>query len=339
VFGIVVDGIYDTEEIVVKPVAPILKSIPFYSGNTILGDGSVVLIVEPNGLARIAGIGDDTERTSRILSDGVTVDAAEETGMKMLLFRAGKTLTAVPISAVSRLEDIDMARIETLSGKNVLQYGGHLMPVVVLDGLDAAGDQVKPCIVLSWGEVSVGIFADEIMDVVDEALDIDQSLARPGIVGSAILRDRTIEVLDVIHHLLESAPRLGRKSAGALAESRVLLIEPSAFFRDTIGPFLRSHGLDVTTTDTLTTALSLVASGRSWGTVLVSADLPGGKAADAVIALRDAMQAKSFRAFLTTATVSAANVAPCFAASLSKFDHDAILAAILGKGTELREAA
>ena len=121
--GIIVDRVFDTEEIVVKPVAPILRHITMFSGNTILGDGSVIMILDTNGIARATGIGASGESKAR--SGGAAADAirsSEKTAM--LLFRAdGGTLMAVPLGLVARLEDIPRDKIESL-----LRPAGHPVP-------------------------------------------------------------------------------------------------------------------------------------------------------------------------------------------------------------------
>ena len=118
-FGIIVDGVFDTEEIVVKPVAPVLRSIPMFSGNTILGDGSVVMILDPNGLARHT-----SEMTSS--TDLGNQDERREAGEEMrsmLVFYAGdQEAKALPLSLIARLEEFDAERIETVNGQAVVNY-------------------------------------------------------------------------------------------------------------------------------------------------------------------------------------------------------------------------
>ena len=141
--GIVVDQVFDTEEIVVKPVAPILRHIGMFSGNTILGDGSVIMILDPNGIARATGIAGGGERaaTARAASS----QAGERT--PMLLFRAGgEQPMAVPLGLVARLEDVPLDRIEKSGDSTVTQYRGRLMPLVPLgQGQIAATGRASPC--------------------------------------------------------------------------------------------------------------------------------------------------------------------------------------------------
>src|SRR3954468_7589414 len=131
--GIIVDRVFDTEEIVVKPVAPILRHVTMFSGNTILGDGSVIMILDPNGIAHATGVGAGSE--SRLMQSARidTQSSAEQTAM--LLFRAGGSpRMAVPLGLVARLEDIPRDSIELAGGSPVTQYRGKLMPLIAIDG-------------------------------------------------------------------------------------------------------------------------------------------------------------------------------------------------------------
>lgn len=153
-----VDQVFDTEEIVVKPVAPILKDLDIYSGNTILGDGSVIMILDPNGIAALASQGvsdaadeeDDQELVRR---------AASSDKESMLVFRAGQEHPrAVPLSLVARLEEIDISSVETSDGRLMVQYRGALMPLVLADpamSLRESGNQ--PVLVFTDRQFTMGL--------------------------------------------------------------------------------------------------------------------------------------------------------------------------------------
>ncbi len=132
-FGVVVDAVFHTEEIVVKPMSSKLRHIAMFSGNTILGDGSVIMIVDPNGIARALG--------STVTSQ---MEAAEAAGAKhanldaqatsLLLFRAGSAqLKAVPLALITRLEEVDARKVEMSNGRHMVQYRGHLMPLITMN--------------------------------------------------------------------------------------------------------------------------------------------------------------------------------------------------------------
>src|SRR6185503_4647959 len=132
-FGIMVDRVFDTEEIVVKPVAPILRHLSLFSGNTILGDGSVIMILDPNGIA--ASTGEITIAESHALDTMATQTSRAEERTALLVFRAGQGgPKAVPLSLVARLEEFDLASIEySHDNQPMVQYRDTLMPLVPID--------------------------------------------------------------------------------------------------------------------------------------------------------------------------------------------------------------
>ncbi|HEX9073047.1 MAG TPA: chemotaxis protein CheA, partial [Pseudolabrys sp.] len=123
-FGMVVDGVFHTEEIVVKPMSSKLRHIAMFSGNTILGDGSVIMIIDPNGIAQSFG----STVTSQLASAEATNSGhavVDEAGTSLLVFRAGSTQPkAVPLSLITRLEEIDAQKIELSNGRHMVQYRG-----------------------------------------------------------------------------------------------------------------------------------------------------------------------------------------------------------------------
>src|SRR5215218_1079873 len=147
-FGIVVDGVFHTEEIVVKPMSTKLRHIDMFSGNTILGDGAVIMIIDPNGIAKALGAAGSA-------SDEEEAEAQRNAGMdkavSLLVFRAGSPEPkAVPLSLVTRLEEIDCKKIELSNGRHMVQYRGHLMPLIrVNDDVHIKRDGAQPILVFS----------------------------------------------------------------------------------------------------------------------------------------------------------------------------------------------
>src|SRR5882757_2159862 len=178
-FGIVVDAVFHTEEIVVKPMSSRLRHIAMFSGNTILGDGSVILIVDPNGVVQAIGMAQTTRRVAEE-ERGAAVEAEEAATESMLVFRAGSpNPMAVPISLVTRLEEIDARTIEMSSGRPLVQYRGQLMPLVPVNPdvrIRTSGTQ--PLLVFSDDDRSMGLVVDEIVDIVDDRLDIELASER-----------------------------------------------------------------------------------------------------------------------------------------------------------------
>ena len=203
-FGIVVDNVFHTEEIVVKPMSTMLRHIGMFSGNTILGDGSVIMIVDPNGVAQATGIGRREHLgASRRRRPKPSARTSSGNVTSLLVFRAGSPAPkAVPLSLVTRLEEIDGRKIELSNGRHMVQYRGQLMPLVrVNDDVRVKREGTQPLLVFSDGGRSMGLVVDEIVDIVEEHLDIQVGSDQPGILGSAVVRGQATEILDVGHFL------------------------------------------------------------------------------------------------------------------------------------------
>ncbi|HEY5126172.1 MAG TPA: chemotaxis protein CheA, partial [Bradyrhizobium sp.] len=128
-FGIVVDGVFHTEEIVVKPMSTKLRHIDMFSGNTILGDGAVIMIIDPNGIAKALGASGAASHEITDENAAMRASAAEQL-TSLLVFRAGSSQPkAVPLALVTRLEEIATDKIELSNGRYMVQYRDQLMPL------------------------------------------------------------------------------------------------------------------------------------------------------------------------------------------------------------------
>jgi len=196
-FGILVERIDDFEEIVVKPVAPILRGLTLYGGNAILGDGSVIMILDPAGIAAACGgVG--------VARQPVAVDMpAAHRRESYLVFRAGPGgPKAVKLDHVARLEEIELSAVEIAEGRPVVQYRGRLMRVSAVapeDGFAQAGR--KPMLVFAEDGDAAGLVVDEIEDIVDAAAAIERNADRPGLLGSAIIAGRATDIVDAGFYL------------------------------------------------------------------------------------------------------------------------------------------
>jgi two-component system chemotaxis sensor kinase CheA len=240
-FGIVVDAVHHTEEIVVKPVSAKLRHLGCYSGNTILGDGGVIMILDPNGLASSVGALNEAVNDNAQAAQA-SAQPADRTAL--LVFRAGgEGVKAVPLELVTRLEEIDRSKIERAGGSDIVQYRGALMPLITLDGKPLAGDGRQAALVFSTEAGVVALAVDEIVDIVEDTLDIVMAGGRPGVIGSAVVRGRATDVIDMQHYL----PSLTGREVTARAQRRrtVLLLDGSDFFRGMLGPVLKAAGYDV----------------------------------------------------------------------------------------------
>jgi two-component system chemotaxis sensor kinase CheA len=204
-FGLVVDEILDSEEIVVKPVGKQLKKISAYSGVTILGDGHVTLILDIPGLARRAGI---ISESQDMRQKGNNPEATVVTASQALLIveNGSRGRMAIPLSLITRLEEFPASSIELAGRHEVTQYGGKVMPIVRLSRMlstdgpastAAVPNDPLQVVVCSESGRSLGLVVDRIVDIVNEQLTIEPPGQRAGVLGSSIIQRRITEFLDV----------------------------------------------------------------------------------------------------------------------------------------------
>jgi len=280
-FGVIVDRVFDTEEIVVKPTAPILRNIPLFSGNTILGDGSVVMILDPNGLTGLvteSQMGEAADETAQVQAEGSKRGGER---ISLLLFEAGSDEPkAVPLGLVSRLEEIDMSKVEHSSGAAVIQYRGELMPLVTAVGGHPLGEEgTRPVLVFADEQRKMGLVVDKITDIVEQELNIEYAKNNQGgFLGSAILAGVTHTILDVGHYLNFAHGdwfKAGGKPVGATGrQTTVLFVDDSPFFRNLVAPLLKIEGYDVTTADSPARALEMRESGRNFDLIISDIEMP-----------------------------------------------------------------
>jgi len=202
-FGLIVDEINDTEEIVVKPLSKQLKSINTYAGATIMGDGKVALILDVLGLAQRANVVSQSREQTILEKDGKHQGAGASRRNAVLLFQYGKKgRMAVDLSLVARLEEFGPETVEVAAEQEVVQYRGQIMPLVrvseVLGERSAAIEQESLHVVVYTHEGrSIGLVVDRILDIVEEAFVMQTQSGRKGLLGSAVIQKRVTDILDV----------------------------------------------------------------------------------------------------------------------------------------------
>jgi two-component system chemotaxis sensor kinase CheA len=211
-FGLVVDAIRDTEEIVVKPLQKQLKGISVFAGAAIMGDGRVALVLDVLGLAQRASVISGAK--SRALGEHKRPAApAASAGQTLLLFapRAGGQM-AIPLSLVARLEEFPQTALESLGARQVVQYRGEILSLLDVSGEletlqlgghpaadrrdDVASDTV-PVVVYADGDQRVGLIVEEILDIVQDEVAARSRANRPGVLFTAIVQGRVTEFIDV----------------------------------------------------------------------------------------------------------------------------------------------
>jgi two-component system, chemotaxis family, sensor kinase CheA len=218
VFGLVVDRVNDTEEIVVKPLGQIVKGIAAFAGATIMGDGSVALILDVRGIANAANILGEARNAMKV-EIGTAVSAKNAEAQTLLLVRlASGGHAAIPLAMIERLEEFSTKALEKIGAQQVVQYRAMAMPLRELDALleerrsrarvrDAAPKIPTESIsVVVCGEPrsQIGLMVDRILDVVNEPSAARGTSTRHGVLGTQIIRERVTEILDLTN-ILRSA--------------------------------------------------------------------------------------------------------------------------------------
>ena len=280
-FGIVVDRVFDTEEIVVKPVAPILRDLGVFSGNTILGDGTVIMILDPNGIAMEANEA-MAEMTDHVENeDEDRAMASFDDKEAILLFCAGgDTKRGVPLSLVWRLEEIDVSKIEISEGAKMVQYRGKLMPLVLInDQYDIQSEGRQPMLVFTEDDKSMGIIVDEISDIKEDKINVELNSNVLGQLGTAIIDGIATEVIDIAHYfeITFNDWQLGAEGTSediASKRKNILIVDDSTFFLNLLKPLLNASGYNVTIASTANDALKLRDDGYEFDLIISDIDMP-----------------------------------------------------------------
>ena len=343
-FGIVVDGVFHTEEIVVKPMSTRLRHINMFSGNTILGDGSVIMIIDPNGIAQTVGSAatqgnDEADETHQ--SGGI------EKTVSLLVFRAGSNQPkAVPLSLVTRLEEVDCKKIELSNGRHLVQYRGQLMPLVrVSDEVSVRTEGAQPLLVFSDAGRSMGLVVDEIVDIVEDRLDIQVGSETMGVLGSAVIKGQATEIIDIGHFLpLAFEDWFRRKEMRPEALTRTLLfVDDSPFFRNMLVPVLKAAGYDVTAVGAADEALTMVKKGQRFDVIVSDIEMPGMNGFELAEAIRADARGAQVPIIALSSMTSPASIErgrqAGFHDFVAKFDRQGLIAALKESTIEWVEAA
>ena len=206
-FGLLVDRVLNTEEIVVKPLSSRLRSIGVYAGATVLGDGRVALILDVQAIARRAIVGDletVSSEARRRAQRAVERPAEVE---QMLVVRVGERAVAMPLASVARLEHLRAEHLELVGGREVVRYRGSILPLARLGALLGSYSEPSPngellVVVFTRGTRSAGLVVDKILDIVDDDVAQHSDIEDHGLLGSTVLGDRVTELLNVREAIL-----------------------------------------------------------------------------------------------------------------------------------------
>ncbi|MFO0690614.1 MAG: chemotaxis protein CheW [Myxococcota bacterium] len=222
-YGLIVDSVNDTEEIVVKPLSQQIRDIPVYAGATILGDGRVALILDSIGIAKRAHVLDEQHGHKQAREEAPVVTDAPIRGGQvetLLLLDLDENRAAIPLSSVARLEEIPVAEVEQSGDFLVTQYRDRIMPLVWLGRTKgrpvsraAESDERLQVIVHASGEQHVGLVVDRIHDIVDASIVIERTTNRADTLGSAVVQGRVTDLLDIAGIVHRAIPNLARATA------------------------------------------------------------------------------------------------------------------------------
>ncbi len=269
-FGLIVDEIQDTADIVVKPLSAFLKTLTLYSGATVLGDGSVSLILDVNGLANTVHLASRRKEDKSLGVGASDARSKSSDAQEFLLFKVNaQGKYAIPLNLVHRLEEFKLDQVEFSGTQRVLRYRGSILPIVSLNEfLKFPAPEKKEerstlsVIVVKKSDKLYGVEVNDILDVSSVDANVDDSLKdRPGILGNIIMGPEVVVIVDILEVLSGEANRLGQKenvftsSADKnitdfdqrRAKFPILFAEDTAFFRKHVCKVVQGAGYPVVT--------------------------------------------------------------------------------------------
>ncbi len=270
-FGIMVDDVQNTQEIAVKPCGSIVEKIGYYSGATILGDGRVILIIDPAGIldkVQLAGMSKLLEKMDHEQEDTqeqTQEEVIEQEKTHFLVFRGSdQHPQTVQLSLIARLEEIEREQIQERGEGYMLKYRDSVLPLVPYDDATLNGNPIQPIIVFSDGKRQMGLMVKAIDDVVEGVLNITSvGGKRDGVLGVSMINDQAMEVIDMNYYLKQAYPDwfdLERSDIQQNRETKILLVDSSQFFRELVKPTLETVGFIVRNAKDGEEALKLIQS-------------------------------------------------------------------------------
>jgi two-component system chemotaxis sensor kinase CheA len=210
-FGLVVDQINDTEEIVVKPLRKQLKTVKTFAGSSIMGDGKVALILDVLGLAQRANVVSEARERSVVEKTASTSDSGEGQQSFLLFAGLGDSRMAIPLHTLARLEEFPVAQVEMSGHEWVTQYRGKILPLVrlavvmeerrgrlrALQAPPPADSGPLQVLVMHHDGRSFGLVVERILDIVEARADVQSKATRAAVLYSVVIGERVTELLDI----------------------------------------------------------------------------------------------------------------------------------------------
>lgn len=301
-FGLIVDGLHDSEEIVVKPLGRHMKDIGFLAGATVLGDGGIALILDITGLAvhTELGVGEPAAKHTK----NETEDRVSETISTLIFTNHPSEQFAIPMSSIARIERVRIEQIDSVGGQEVLQYRGGTLTLLSLEKCIAARQRDEQArvfvVVFHAGEREIGLILPEVCDILECSSNLDtRTFIEPGVLGSLVINGRATRFLDTYElarrahpewfgatPAVAAAPAAGPAWSGPVVAAPhqpamlanavhsptpqaapkvtpvVLLAEDSTFFRNKVKSFIEQIGAEVVTAEDGQIAWNILCSER-----------------------------------------------------------------------------
>ena len=258
-YGLIVDRLQDSEEIVIKPLGRHLQQCKGYAGATIMGDGRIALILDVSNLARMAHLTsiDGTDRANEVAAAAAELIRNQKDKQALLIFRnSEQEQFAVPLNQVERIEKIKRSEIEDMGGKRVMQYRGGSLALITVDDIATvhplADQDDLLVIVFNICTKPVGLLAIGPIDAIEITSEIDgTTLKQPGIMGSIIIDSHTTMLVDIFEIVQSLYPDWFKekpvfevdKNSGAIPT--ILIAEDSNFFRNQVKSYMTESGYKV----------------------------------------------------------------------------------------------
>ncbi|EKD34236.1 MAG: hypothetical protein ACD_75C02423G0012 [uncultured bacterium] len=259
-YGLIVDRLQDSEEIVIKPLGRHLQQCKGYAGATIMGDGRIALILDVSNLARMARLTsiDRSDRAAEVARAAEDAVRAKKDKQSLLIFKSSETEHfAVPLNQVERIEKIKRTDIEDLGGKRVMKYRGGSLSLICVDDLamvqPLADHDNLLVIVFNIAKRAVGLLAVGPIDAIEITADIDDTtLSQPGIMGSIIIDQHTTMLVNVFEMVQSLFPQWFEEREKVVMEAidqseppTILIAEDSKFFRNQVKGYMTEVGYNV----------------------------------------------------------------------------------------------
>lgn len=284
VFGIITDYIDDIEEIVLKPVSGALKKIDKYSGSSVLGNGEVILVIEPNSFVDTLKSFTAAEELPTLLSQR-RHEQCYTTNLLLFKTEENAPVRAVPLEMVSRLEIINSKDIEVVSDQMVIKYKDTLMKLVKFNNDNIPTTKTEQDVIIFYdGKKMLGLLVDEVLDIKRHEFDKKViNLKDERFISGAYIEDKVIEILDISYFYRNAFDESFNQGNAKISTNskRVLLVDDSAFFRKFIPPSVATLGYEVISVDSVEKAIELLES-EEFLAIITDMHMPGKSGLDLV---------------------------------------------------------